>query len=72
MGTEEIGGVFSQMLSSPGEMTIFMVIVVVLGFLVCSFGVQKGLERITKVMIDRKSTRLNSSHWNKSRMPSSA
>ena len=51
MGTEEIGGVFSQMLSSPGEMTIFMVIVVVLGFLVCSFGVQKGLERITKVMM---------------------
>ena len=35
----------------PGEMTIFMVIVVVLGFLVCSFGVQKGLERITKVMM---------------------
>ena len=51
MGTEEIGGVFSQMLSSPEEMTIFMVIVVVLGFLVCSFGVQKGLERITKVMM---------------------
>ena len=51
MGTEEIGGVFGQMLSSPGEMTIFMVIVVVLGFLVCSFGVQKGLERITKVMM---------------------
>ena len=24
------------------------------------------------VAIDRKSTRLNSSHWNKSRMPSSA
>ena len=51
MGTEEIGGVYSQMLSSPGEMTIFMVIVVVMGFLVCSFGVQKGLERITKVMM---------------------
>ena len=51
MGTEEIGGVYSQMLSSPGEMTIFMVIVVVLDFLVCSFGVQKGLERITKVMM---------------------
>ena len=24
------------------------------------------------VLVDRKSTRLNSSHWNKSRMPSSA
>ena len=26
----------------------------------------------TKFKVDRKSTRLNSSHWNKSRMPSSA
>ena len=25
-----------------------------------------------KISLDRKSTRLNSSHWNKSRMPSSA
>ena len=51
MGSEAIGGVFDQMLSSPGEMTVFMVIVVVAGFLICSFGVQKGLERITKVMM---------------------
>ena len=51
MSTEEVSGVFGQMLSSPGEMTIFMVIVVIVGFLVCSFGVQKGLERITKVMM---------------------
>ena len=27
---------------------------------------------LSKTEIDRKSTRLNSSHWNKSRMPSSA
>ena len=32
-------------------MTIYMVIVVVLGFTVCSVGLQKGLERITKVMM---------------------
>ena len=51
MSTEEVSGVFGQMLSSPGKMTIFMVIVVIVGFLVCSFGVQKGLERITKVMM---------------------
>ena len=51
MSSEAIGGVFDQMLSSPGEMTVFMVIVVVAGFLICSFGVQKGLERITKVMM---------------------
>ena len=27
---------------------------------------------MTQKQLDRKSTRLNSSHWNKSRMPSSA
>ena len=27
---------------------------------------------VREYLIDRKSTRLNSSHWNKSRMPSSA
>ena len=31
-----------------------------------------GPERRTEIEADRKSTRLNSSHWNKSRMPSSA
>ena len=30
------------------------------------------IEGRNAVMEDRKSTRLNSSHWNKSRMPSSA
>ena len=31
----------------------------------------EGVEKLVE-FIDRKSTRLNSSHWNKSRMPSSA
>ena len=30
------------------------------------------IEPFKDIMSDRKSTRLNSSHWNKSRMPSSA
>lgn len=51
MDSEQINGVFGQMLSSPGELTLYMVIVVVAGFLICSIGVQKGLERITKVMM---------------------
>ena len=51
MDSEQISGVFGQMLSSPGELTIYMVIVVVAGFLICSIGVQTGLERITKVMM---------------------
>ena len=51
MATEAVDGVFSQMLASPGEMTVFMVIIVLAGFLVCSFGLQKGLERISKWMM---------------------
>ena len=42
---------FGEMLANPVPMTIYMVIVVVLGFTVCSVGLQKGLERITKVMM---------------------
>ena len=51
MSTEDISGVFGAMLSSPGSMTIWTEVVVVLGFLVCSFGLQKGLERVSKVMM---------------------
>ena len=42
---------FFNMLNDPGEMALFMAITVILGFLVCSFGLQGGLERITKVMM---------------------
>ena len=31
-----------------------------------------NLKKDCVILLDRKSTRLNSSHWNKSRMPSSA
>ena len=51
MSTEEVSGVFGAMLSNPGSMTIWTEVVVVLGFLVCSFGLQKGLERVSKVMM---------------------
>ena len=51
MANDAVDGVFSAMLANPGEMTIFMVIIVLAGFLVCSFGLQKGLERISKWMM---------------------
>ena len=46
-----ISGAFGQMLQNPAEMTVFMALVVVLGFAVVSFGLQKGLERISKLMM---------------------
>ena len=51
VSNDAVDGVFSTMLANPGEMTIFMVIIVLAGFLVCSFGLQKGLERISKWMM---------------------
>lgn len=48
---DEVGGIFNEMLSQPGPMAFWMVVTVLLGFLVCSLGLQKGVERITKVMM---------------------
>ena len=48
---DAIDGVFGAMLGNPGEMTVWMVMVVVLGFLVVSLGLQGGLERISKYMM---------------------
>ncbi len=39
---------FTGLQGSAGTMTLWMVIVVVLSFGICSLGVQRGLERITK------------------------
>ena len=51
MQAEDIGNAFGNLLASPGRMILWMAIIVLLGFWVCSFGLQKGLERITKVMM---------------------
>ncbi len=48
---EQVAGMFQGMLESPQILTTVMVIIVVAGILVCSFGLQKGVERITKVMM---------------------
>lgn len=51
MNADAVSGVFEELCSNPAEMIIWMMITVIAGFLVCSFGLQKGLERITKVMM---------------------
>ncbi|MDO4297799.1 MAG: sodium-dependent transporter [Lachnospiraceae bacterium] len=51
MDAEAVGGVFSSLLADPVEMGGWMIATVLAGFLVCSFGLQKGLERISKVMM---------------------
>lgn len=51
MTAAQIGDAFGQMLANPHEMTLFMMIIVVAGFVVCSLGIQKGLERISTFMM---------------------
>ena len=50
--TDEVSAeYFSQMLSNPVTTVGYMAIVVVIGFLILSFGLQKGVERVTKYMM---------------------
>ncbi len=48
---EQVAGMFQGMLENPLVLTAVMVIIVAAGILICSLGLQKGVERITKVMM---------------------
>ena len=48
---DDTAAAFSGLLADPGQMTFWMVVTVVLGFLVCSRGLQNGLEKISKFMM---------------------
>ena len=48
---EEVGNMFGQMMSQPVALIVYMAIVVFVGILVCSLGVQKGVEKISKPMM---------------------
>lgn len=49
--TQAVAGIFDEMLGQPLVMAGWMILVVVLGFLINSVGLQNGIERITKVMM---------------------
>lgn len=51
LGSEEVAGIFNGMLANPWEQGGWMAITVLVGFLICSRGLQNGLERIDKVMM---------------------
>ena len=48
---DEISSHFSEMLGNVPEMVFWTLLVCVIGFIICYFGVQKGVERITKYMM---------------------
>lgn len=46
-----VEGFFNSMLGDAGTLVLYMGIVVIAGFIICSFSLQKGLERVTKIMM---------------------
>ena len=51
LDSDGVAAVFNDMLARPGYMTFWMVLVVLLSFFICSLGLQKGVERITRAMM---------------------
>ena len=51
LDTESVNAEFGKMLGDPVWQTVFMAAAVIIGIAVCMLGVQKGLERVTKVMM---------------------
>ena len=51
MTTEDTAQAFSNLLGDPKQMAFWMILTVVVGFIVCSRGLQNGLEKISKFMM---------------------
>ena len=51
MDPKQVGDAFASVCSNPTTMIAYTVLVVIIGFFVCSFSLQKGLERVTKYMM---------------------
>lgn len=49
--SEQISSVFSNLLAQPWTILLYTFLVIFLGFLITSFGLEKGVERITKCMM---------------------
>ena len=49
--TVEVGKVFTDLQANPAASIFWMVLIVVIGCLICVLGLQRGVEKITKVMM---------------------
>ena len=49
--TEQVGETFSNMLASPGQNLFWMIAITVIGFFICSRGLQNGVEKMSKYMM---------------------
>lgn len=48
---DQVNDMFSSMLADPFQSVVWMVIATVIGFAVCLFGLENGVEKITKIMM---------------------
>lgn len=51
LDTEGVSAAFGSLSTDMTQMIFWMVLIVVIGFAVCSMGLQKGVEKITKIMM---------------------
>jgi NSS family neurotransmitter:Na+ symporter len=51
LSPEEVGAFFGSFISNTPKLTMWMALAVVIGFLVCSIGLQAGVERVTKILM---------------------
>ena len=51
MDADAVGAVFTDLLADPIQMGFWMIVTVLAGFLVCSRGLQNGLEKVSKIMM---------------------
>ena len=49
--SNEVADVFSDLLGNPTAMIVCSFIVVIVSFAICAIGLQKGVERVTKIMM---------------------
>lgn len=47
----QVSGVFEGLLASPGTMILYTIIAIAISATVCTMGIQKGVERVTKIMM---------------------
>ena len=51
MSPDEVGAAFGATVGNPVSLVLWMALVIVLGFTACFLGLQRGVERITKIMM---------------------
>lgn len=49
--SNEVADVFSDLLGNPTAMIVCSFIVIIVSFAICAIGLQKGVERVTKIMM---------------------